>query len=205
MVMKFLENYLKERGNQLHSKSRTLISSAAPCGPAGTGAVIFPLGETKQNVLLFPMLARVHRTASDLQDPRAPREDLVLKVPEVKEVPAGRLGLLALVEIQALQAPRVRQAPRDPMDSLFPENKAAKGPKAMPESQDRPAEPEPRDCLAHQGPWDLQETGALLEKMVQWDPGVPPGHRGARAHRESPGQVGSQENPGTTADLVHLD
>lgn len=55
------------------------------------------------------------------------REDLALKVPEVNEVSVGQLGPLALVEIQVLQAHRVLQAPRDPMDSLFRENKVAKG------------------------------------------------------------------------------
>lgn len=81
----------------------------------------------KQNVLLFQMLAHVHRTAWGLQDHQALREDLVLKVPEVKEVSVGQLAPLGLVEIQVLQAPRVLQVPRDPMDSLFRENKVAKG------------------------------------------------------------------------------
>lgn len=127
MVMKFLENYLKGRGNQPHSKSRILISSAVRCGPVETDAVIFPLREMKQNVPLFQMLAHVHRTALGLQAHQALREDLVLKVPEVKEVSVGQLGPLDLVEIQVLQAPRVLQVPRDPMDSLFRENKVAKG------------------------------------------------------------------------------
>lgn len=125
--MKFLENFLKGRGNQLHSKSRVLILYAVRCGPVETDAVIFPLGEMKQNALLFPMLVHVHRTVLDLQVHQALREDLVLKVPEVKEVSVGQLGPLALVEIQVLQAPRVPQAPRDPTDSPFQENKVAKG------------------------------------------------------------------------------
>lgn len=88
--------------------------------------MIFPLGEMKQNVPLFQMLAHVHRTALGLQDHQALREDLELKVPEVKEVSVGQLVPLALVEIQVLLAPRVLQVPRDPMDSLFRENKVAK-------------------------------------------------------------------------------
>lgn len=127
MVMKFLENFLKGKENQPHSKSRVSILFAVRCGPVETDAVIFPLGEMKQNALLFQMLAHVHRTALDLQVHRALREDLVLKVPEVKEESAGQLGLLALVEIQVLQALRDPQAPRDPTDSLFLENKVARG------------------------------------------------------------------------------
>lgn len=125
--MKFLENSLKGKGNQPHSKSRVLTLSAAQCGPVETDAVIFPLGEMRQNALLFQILARVHRTALDLQDLQALQEGLVLKVPEVKEVSVGQLGPLVLVETQVLQAPRVLQALRDPMDSLFRESKVAKG------------------------------------------------------------------------------
>lgn len=73
------------------------------------------------------MLVHVHRTALDLQDHQALPEDLVLKVPEVKEASMGQLGPLVLVEIQVLPAPRVLLAPRDRMDSLFRESKAAKG------------------------------------------------------------------------------
>jgi len=127
MVMKFLENFLKGRGNQPHSKSRILILSAVRCGPVEIDAVIFPLGEMKQNALLFQMLAHVHRTALDLQVHPGLREDLVLKVPEGKEESVGQLGPLALVETQVLQAPRVLQVPRDPTDSLFRENKGARG------------------------------------------------------------------------------
>lgn len=126
MAMKFLENFLKERENQRHSKSRALTLSAARCGPAETDAVIFPLGEMKQNALLFRMLAHVHRTALDLQALQALQEDLVQKVPEVKEESMGQLGLQVPVEIQALQALRVLQAPRDPMDSPFQENRVAR-------------------------------------------------------------------------------
>lgn len=124
--MKFLENFLKGRRSQPHSKSRALTLSAARCGPAETDAVIFPLGETKQNALLFRMLARVHRTALDLQALQAPQEDLVQKVPEVKGASTGQLGLQVPVEIQVPQALRVLQAPRDPMDSPFQENRVAR-------------------------------------------------------------------------------
>lgn len=75
----------------------------------------------------------------------------------------------------------------------------------MLESQGFPAEQEPQDYLAHQDQWDLQEIEALLEKMVQWDPGAPLGHREAQAPQESQDQVGNQENPETMADQVHLD
>lgn len=75
----------------------------------------------------------------------------------------------------------------------------------MLESQDFQAEQEPKAYLAHQDQWDLQETEALLEKMVQWDPGVHQGHREAQALRESQDQVGNQESPETTAGPVHLD
>lgn len=126
MATKFLESFLKERGNQQHSKSRALTLSAALCGPVETDAVIFPLGETKQNALLFRMLARVRRTALDLQAPQAPQEDLVQKAPEVKEASTGQLVLQVLVETQALQVPRVLQAPRDPMDSPFQGNRVAR-------------------------------------------------------------------------------
>lgn len=80
----------------------------------------------KQNVLLFQTLARVPRTALDLLDHQAPREDLVLKVPEVKEVSVGQLVLLVLVGIWVLLVPRVLQDPRDPTASLFLENKVAR-------------------------------------------------------------------------------
>lgn len=60
--------------------------------------MIFPLGEMRQNALLFQILAHVHRTALDLQDLQALQEGLVLKVPEVKEVSVGQLGPLVLVE-----------------------------------------------------------------------------------------------------------
>lgn len=73
------------------------------------------------------MHAHAHRTALDLQDHQALLEDLVLKVPEVKEVSMGQSGPLVLVGIQVLQAPRVLQVPRAPTDSLFRENKVAKG------------------------------------------------------------------------------
>lgn len=80
----------------------------------------------KQNALLSRMLAHVHRTALDLQALQALQEDLVQKVPEVKEESMGQLGLQVPVEIQALQALRVLQAPRDPMDSPFQENRVAR-------------------------------------------------------------------------------
>lgn len=124
--MKFLENFLKERGNQPRSKSRALTLSAAQCGPAETDAVIFPLGEMKQNAPPFQMLARAHRTALALQALQALREDLVPRVPEAREASTGQLGPQVLVEIQALQVPRVLQAPRDPMDSPFQENRVAR-------------------------------------------------------------------------------
>lgn len=126
MAMKFLENFLKGRGNQPHSKSRALTLFAAQCGPVETDAVIFPLGEMKLNAPLFQMLAHVHRTALDLQALQALQEDLVQKVPEVKEASMGQLGPLVPGEILALQAPRVLQAPRDPMDSPFQENRVAR-------------------------------------------------------------------------------
>lgn len=75
----------------------------------------------------------------------------------------------------------------------------------MLESQDFPAGPEPQDYLAHRDQWDLQEIEALLEKMVQWDPGDPLGHREAQALQESQDLVGNQENLETMADQVHLD
>lgn len=75
----------------------------------------------------------------------------------------------------------------------------------MLENQEFQAEQEPQAYLAHQDQWDLQEIEALLEKMVQWDPGVHLGHREAQALQESQDQVGNQESPGTTADQVHLD
>lgn len=124
--MKFLENFLKERGNQPHSKSRALTLSAAQCGPVETDAVIFPLGEMKQNAPPFRMLAHAHRTALGLQVLQALREDLVQKVPEVKEASMGQLGPQVLVEILALQVLRVLQALRDPMDSPFQENRVAR-------------------------------------------------------------------------------
>lgn len=74
----------------------------------------------------------------------------------------------------------------------------------MLESQDFQAEQEPQDYLAHQDQWDLQEIEALLEKMVQWDPGAPPGRREAQAPQASQDRAGNQENPETMADLVHL-
>lgn len=80
----------------------------------------------KQNAQLFRTLARVHRTALDLRDPPALQEDLVLKVREVKEVSVGQLAPPVLVEIQVLLGPRVLQALRDPMASLFPVNKVAR-------------------------------------------------------------------------------
>lgn len=63
---------------------------------------------------------------------------------------------------------------------------------------------EPQDCLAHQDQWDHQETEVSLEKMVQWGPEVPPGHREPQALQESQGQVGNQENLEIMADLVNL-
>lgn len=72
------------------------------------------------------MLARVPRTALDLQAPRALQEDLVQKVPEVKEASMGQLGPQVPVEILALQAPKVLQAPRDPMDFPFRENRVGR-------------------------------------------------------------------------------
>lgn len=126
MATKFLENFLKERGSQPHSKSRALTLSAAQCGPVETDAVIFPLGEMKQNAPPFRMLARVPRTALDLQALRALQEDLAQKVPEVKEASMGQLGPQVPVEILALQALKVLQAPRDPMDSPFRANRVAR-------------------------------------------------------------------------------
>lgn len=75
----------------------------------------------------------------------------------------------------------------------------------MLESQDFPAEQEPQDYLAHQDPWDHQEIEALLEKMVQWDPGVHLGHREPQAHQECQDRVGNQASPETTAGQVPLD
>lgn len=96
--------------------------------PQFIGKRSFPnFREMRRNALLFQMPARARRTVLDLQARRALREDPVLKVPEVKEVSVGQLGPPALVEIQVLQAPRVHQAPRDPTDCLFRENKVAKG------------------------------------------------------------------------------
>lgn len=126
MVMKFLENCLKGRGDQPHSKSRILISSAAQCGQVETDAVIFPLGEMKQNALPYQMLAHALRIALDLQDHQGLREDQVLKVPEVKEASMGQLAPLDHVAIQVPQVLKVLQAPRDPMDFLFLENRVAK-------------------------------------------------------------------------------
>lgn len=81
----------------------------------------------KRSALPSQTLAHVHRTALDLQALQALQEDLVLKVPEEKEVSVGQLGLPVLVETSVLQAPRVLQGPRAPMDFLFQENKVAKG------------------------------------------------------------------------------
>lgn len=71
-------------------------------------------------------------------------------------------------------------------------------------SQGFQAEQEHQDYLAHRDQWDLQETEASLEKMVQWDPGVHLDHREAQALRESQDRVGNQESQGTMADQVHL-
>lgn len=73
------------------------------------------------------------------------------------------------------------------------------------ENQDFRAEQEPQAYLAHQDQWDLQEIEDLLEKMVQWDLGVHPDHRGAQGLQESQDPVGNQESPETMADQVHLD
>lgn len=75
----------------------------------------------------------------------------------------------------------------------------------MLESQDFQAGQEPQDYLAHQGQWGLQEIGALQEKMEQWDPGVPLGHREAQALQGSQDRVENQENLETMADQAHLD
>lgn len=75
----------------------------------------------------------------------------------------------------------------------------------MLENQDFLAEQELQDYLVHQDQWDLQEIEALREKMVQWDPGAPLGHREAQAPQASQDRVGNQENPETMADPVHLD
>lgn len=75
----------------------------------------------------------------------------------------------------------------------------------MLESQDFQAGQEPQAYLAHQDQWDLLEIEALLEKMVQWDPGVHLDHREAQALQESRDQVGNQESQEIMADQVNLD
>lgn len=74
----------------------------------------------------------------------------------------------------------------------------------MQESQGFRAGQEPQDYLVHQDQWGHQETEVSLEKTVQWDREVPPGHREPQALQESQGQVGNRENLETMADLVNL-